>query len=479
MECVVPRLPLHSAVPSASTTDSSTDTGTDSATDVTDVTDGSDGSQTSGRGDLAARTDVRGRGIPAALSLVALSAGAFAIGTTEFASMGVLPDIAGDLGVSIPTAGNAITAYALGVVVGAPTFAVLGAKVARKSMLLALMTAIVVGNLASAMAPNFALLVAARFLSGLPHGAFFGIGALVASSLVPPHRRARAVASMMMGLTIANVVGVPLTTLLGQEFGWRSVYVVVVGIGLLTLVAVHLLVPPVASHDGASARQELSALRRPQVWLTLAVCAIGGGGLFAVYSYITPTLVNVAGYRPAGVAIAIALLGAGMTAGTYVGGRLADWSLLVTLAAGPLCAMVVLLVFTVTAHGAVTAAATLFLLGATTSTSFPALTARLMDVAGDGKAMGATLMHSAVNVANALGAWLGGVVIAAGLGYTAPAVVGAALSLAGLAVLAVSIWLERRATTVSQSVDEVRTSVNATTSQPAPVSAAASRDARQ
>jgi DHA1 family inner membrane transport protein len=387
---------------------------------------------------------VRHRQVPVWVSLLALALGGFAIGTTEFASMGVLPDIATDLGVSIPQAGHAITAYALGVVVGAPTFAVLGARLPRKGLLLCLMAALTVANLASALAPTFPLLVAARFASGFPHGAYFGIGAVVASSLVPRHRRARAVAMTMMGLTVANVVGVPLTTLLGQSLGWRSTYATVVVIGLLTLVAVELLVPRVAAHDGASPRQELSALRRPQVWLTLLVGAVGFGGLFAVYSYITPTLTDVAGFPKAGVAVAIALFGVGMTLGNLIGGRLADWSVVRTLFLSPLAVIAVLLTFTVTAHAVVPAAVTLLMLGVTSAAGIPALTARLLDVSGDGKALAATLNHSALNVANAIGAWLGGLVIAAGLGYTAPAVVGAALSAGGLVVLAVSVALERR-----------------------------------
>lgn len=391
-----------------------------------------------------ATNEVRGRQVPVAVSLLALAVGGFAIGTTEFASMGVLPDIAAALGVTIPQAGHAITAYALGVVVGAPAFAVLGARLPRKGLLLALAASLTIANLASALAPTFSLLVAARFASGLPHGAYFGIGAVVASSLVPPGRRARAVATMMMGLTIANVVGVPLTTLFGQALGWRSTYLTVVVIGLLTLLAVEFAVPRVMAHHDASRRRELSALRLPQVWLTLLLGAVGFGGLFAVYSYITPTLTEVAGFPEAGVPVAIALFGVGMTVGTFVGGRLADWSVLRTLVLAPVATIVVLLAFTVTAHGVVTAAITLLLLGLTSSASLPAITARLLDVSGDGKALAATLNHSALNVANALGAWLGGLVIAAGFGFTAPAVVGALLSAAGLVVLAVSVGLERR-----------------------------------
>jgi DHA1 family inner membrane transport protein len=243
---------------------------------------------------------------------------------------------------------------------------------------------------------------------------------------------------------VANIVGVPLTTLLGQALGWRSTYVTVVAIAVLTVVSVELLVPRVGAAEGASPRRELTALRQPLVWLTLLVGAIGFGGFFAVYSYIAPTLTEVAGYPESRIPVVLALLGIGMTAGTVLGGHLADWSVLRTLVGGPLLTIAVLLSFTVTARGVVTAAVTALLLGTVMSTALPALTTRLLDVAGDGKALAATLNHSALNVANALGAWLGGVVIAAGLGYTAPAVVGAVLSVAGLAVLGVSVAVERR-----------------------------------
>jgi DHA1 family inner membrane transport protein len=392
---------------------------------------------------------VRGRQVPVWVSLLALALGGFAIGTTEFASMGVLPDIAGDLGVTIPTAGHAITAYALGVVIGAPVFAVLGARLPRKRLLLALMAAITVANLASSVAGSFPLLVAARFASGLPHGAYFGIGAVTAASLVPAERRARAVAMTMMGLTVANIVGVPLTTLLGQHLGWRSTYATVVVIGLLTLVAIHLLVPPVAAGHGASPRQELTALRRPQVWLTVLFGSIGFSGLFAVYSYVTPTLTGVTGLHRAAVPLVLAVFGVGMTLGNLIGGRLADWSVLRTLALGSAASIVVLLSFTVTAHAIVPAVVTLFLVPLASGATIPALTARLLDVSHEGKSLAASLNHSALNVGNALGAWLGGLVIAAGYGYTSPALVGAGLAAVGLVVLAGSITLDRRSRSTS------------------------------
>ena len=393
-------------------------------------------------GSAASPTSVVGRRhVPVWASLLALALGGFAIGTTEFATMGVLPDIAGSLAVTIPQAGWAITAYALGVVIGAPLFAVLGARVTRKRLLLGLMAAFTVGNALSVMAQSFPLLVAARFASGLPHGAFFGIGAVVAASLVAPDRRARAVASMMMGLTVANIVGVPASTLLGNAVGWRSTYAVVVVVGAATVLAIALFVPQVHADAGASPRTELGALARPQVWLTLLIGAAGFGGMFAVYSYVTPTLTEVSGYPLAAVPLVLALFGVGMTLGTFVGGRLADRSIDRTIALGLVVVTAIFLLFTVTAHSVIPAALTLFALAAAGSAIIPALQTRLMDVGREGKALAATLNHSALNIANALGAWLGGLVIAAGYGYTAPAVVGAVLAVVGLGVLGVSVAL--------------------------------------
>ena len=382
--------------------------------------------------------------VPVWLALTALAVGGFGIGTTEFATMGVLPEVTGDLGATIPQGGHLVSAYALGVVVGAPVLAVLGARLPRKALLLALLAACTVGNALSALAPSFGTLVLARFASGLPHGAYFGVAALVAASLVPPGRRARAVARVMLGLTVANVVGVPVATLLGQQLGWRSTYWAVTVIFVLAALAVLRAVPETALQDGAGPRQELGALGRPQVWLTLLVGAAGFGGFFAVYSYIAPTLTEVSGFSASGVPVALALFGIGMTIGTELGGRLADWSVVRTLYLGLGSVAVVLAAFTVTAGGVLTAGVSVLLISVTGSLCLPALQTRLMDVAGDAQTLAAAGQHAALNVANALGAWLGGLVIAAGLGYTAPAVVGALLAVVGLAVLTLSVLLERQ-----------------------------------
>jgi DHA1 family inner membrane transport protein len=384
----------------------------------------------------------RHRPVRVRVSLFALALGGFGIGTTEFVTMGVLPEIAGGVGVSIPRAGQLVSVYALGVVVGAPLVAVLGARLPRRTMLVALMAFFTAGNLASALAPGFHTLMAARFASGLPHGAYFGMASVVAASLVPVERRARAVSMMMLGLMVATLVGVPLSTVLGQQLGWRSTYWTVAVIGCLTIVAVLRWVPQVHALPGASPRQELGALRRPQVWLSLLVGAIGFGGFFAVYSYITPTLTEVSGLAKAAVPIALALFGLGMTLGTIVGGRLADRWMLRTMGGGLASFLAMMLLFTLTAHAVVPAVATVFLLGFTGTVMNPALATRLMDVAGEAQSLAASLNHAALNVGNALGAWIGGVVIAAGFGYTSPALAGAGLAVIGLIVIAASGWLD-------------------------------------
>lgn len=397
--------------------------------------------------DRAARTGSRtARRVPAGLVLLALAVGGFCIGTTEFASMGVLPLVTSDLGRSVPEGGRLISAYALGVVVGAPTLAVLGARLPRRALLLLLAVAFTAGNALSALAPGFGSLALARFVTGLPHGAYFGVASLVAASLVPPERRSRAVARAMLGLPVANVVGVPLATLLGQQFGWRSTYWTVAALGLLTVLALAVCLPRAVAAPVASPLGELAALRSPLVWLALLVGAVGFGGFFAVYSYVDPTLRALSGFSEGAVPVALALFGLGMTLGTEVGGRLADRSVSGTVYAGFGSLLVVLLLFTVTVHGAVTAAATVFLIGATGTLALPALQTRLMDVAGDAQTLAAAGNHSALNLANALGAWLGGLVLSAGLGYTAPALVGAALAAGGIAVMLASRRVERRLT---------------------------------
>jgi MFS transporter, DHA1 family, inner membrane transport protein len=377
------------------------------------------------------------------LAVFALALGGFGIGTTEFVAMGLLPDIATSLGITEPTAGHVISAYALGVVVGAPLIAALTARMERKTLLLGLMVVFTVANLASMFAPTYGTLMAARFIAGLPHGAFFGIAALVAAHLMGPQNRAKAVAHVLTGLTVATVLGVPAASWLGQQFGWRSAFALVVAVGLITLAAIWFWLPTMDTMHITSPLTELSALKRVQVWLALLVGMVGFGGMFAVYTYISTTLTGVAGLSRALVPLALMVFGLGMVIGNLVGGKLADSSVVRALYASMTALGIVLALFVFAAHNPWTALAGLFLIGATGASIGPALQTRLMDVAHDAQTLAAALNHSALNIANATGAWIGGVVIAAGLGYTAPAAAGATLAVAGLVILTISVLLQR------------------------------------
>ncbi|KAA0096826.1 MFS transporter [Mycolicibacterium sp. P1-18] len=377
------------------------------------------------------------------LAVMALAIGSFAIGTTEFVAMGLLPDIATSLNITEPIAGHVISAYALGVVVGAPVIASLTAHLPRKALLLGLIALFTLGNLASVLAPSYETLMAARFVSGIPHGAFFGIAALVAAHLMGPKNRAKAVAHVMSGLTVATVLGVPLASFLGQHFGWRSAFGLVVVIGLGTLVAIWHWLPDLKSMHVTSALTELSALRRPQVWLALVLGMVGFGGMFAVYTYVATTLTDVSGLSRGLVPLGLMTFGIGMVVGNLVGGKLADVSVVKALYASLVSLGAMLALFVWLVHNPWTALLGLFLIGASGSAIGPALQTRLMDVAHGAQTLAAALNHSALNIANAAGAWIGGLVIAAGYGYTAPAGAGALLAVAGLVVLTISVLLQR------------------------------------
>lgn len=379
-----------------------------------------------------------------AVTIVALALGGFGIGTTEFVSMGLLPDMATDVGVTIPQAGHVISAYALGVVVGAPVLAALGARLPRRAMLIGLMAAFALGNAASALAPGYPSLVLARFATGLPHGAYFGVAALVAASLVPARKRARAVGWMMLGLSVANVAGVPAATWLGQQMGWRSAYWAVAGIGVLSVLALLLCAPHQPASRHASVRRELTALRTPQVLLTLLVATVGFGGMFATYTYIAPTMTEVAGLSSGTVPVVLALYGVGMVSGNIVGGLAADRAVVPTIFVGMTATAVVLGVFTVAVRNPWTAMVVVVLVGMSGAALVPALQTRLMDVAGQAQTLAASLNHAALNIANALGAWLGGVAIGLGWGFAATGWVGVALAVLGLAVMTASAVRERR-----------------------------------
>ena len=374
----------------------------------------------------------------------ALAVGGFAIGTTEFVTMGLLPDIADGVRVSIPAAGHAISAYALGVVVGAPTIAALAARLPRRALLVGLMAAFGVGNGLTALAPGYASLVLARFVAGLPHGAYFGVASLVAASLVPARLRGRAVSSVMLGLAVATVAGVPAATWLGQHVGWRAAYWAVLVLAIVTIGAVLAVVPSSPAQPGASVRTELGALRRPQVILTVGVGVVGFGGMFAFYSYIAPLATEVAGVSRGAIPVVLLVYGVGGVLGTALAGKLADLALFRTLIGAVVATGLVLAAVALLASAPAGLMVVAFLVSTSASVLAITLQLRLMEVAGEAQMLGAALNHSALNAANALGAWVGGVVIDAGLGYTAPSLVGAVLAAGGLVILAASAALRRR-----------------------------------
>ncbi|WP_424310060.1 MFS transporter, partial [Gordonia sp. (in: high G+C Gram-positive bacteria)] len=388
-----------------------------------------------GRADPAAtETDpARGRGI--GWVIVALALGGFGIGTTEFVAMGLLPNIAADLDITEPTAGHLISAYALGVVVGAPVIAALAARVSRRALLIGLMIAFTVGNALSLVAQTYPTLMAARFVAGLPHGAYFGVASLVAAHLAGPGRRAQAVGQVMMGLSVANVLGVPAATWLGQSLGWRSAMALVVVVGVLTVAALWRVVPDLRDMHTTDPRTELSGLRSSQIWLTLLVGTVGFGGFFAFYTYLNTALTSLGGVAESAVPIALMLFGLGMVTGNYVGGHLADRLGDKAIGIGMAGAAVSLVVFAALVSTGWPAVIVTFFVGCAGSSAIPGLQTRLMDVAHEAQTIAAALNHSALNVANALGAWLGGMVIAQGLGYRAPSLVGAVLAVAGVLLL--------------------------------------------
>lgn len=381
---------------------------------------------------------------PASVLLIelALAVGGFGIGTGEFAIMGLLPDVAASYGVSIPQAGHVISAYAIGVVIGAPVIAALAAKLPRKTLLLMLMSLFALGNALSALAPAFGSFTLMRFITGLPHGAYFGVAALVAASMAPPHRRTRAVGRVMLGLTIATLVGTPLATFLGQMMSWRVAFLLVATFGALTVLLIAIYLPKDAVAEGASIRRELSAFTRLQVWLSFGVAAVGFGGMFSIFSYIAKTTTDTAGLPVSMVAIVLTLFGIGMNVGNILGSRMADYSLKGTIGGMLAINVVMMSVFSLTAHNPVMLCICVFLTGCGFA-ACPAVQTRLMDVAADAQTLAAATNHSAFNIANALGAWLGGLVIAAGYNYGATGYVGAVLSALGLGVFLVSVALEK------------------------------------
>lgn len=370
----------------------------------------------------------------------ALALGGFAIGTTEFATMSLLPLFSRGLGIDEPTAGHVISAYALGVVVGAPLLAVAAARLSRRTLLILLMALFAVGNGASALAPTYETMLVFRFLSGLPHGAYFGIASLVAASLVPPDRRTQAVGNIMLGLTVATIIGVPFANWLGQAIGWRWGFGVVAILALATVLMVLAFVPYDRPEPGADPLRELTALKRPQVWLTLATGAIGFGGLFAVYTYLASTLMEVTDVSASVVPVVLAAFGIGMTLGNLIVPRFADRALMPTAGVLLLWSAIALALYPLATGNIWTISIAVVAIGFGGSLG-TVLQTRLMDVADDAQSLAAALNHSAFNTANALGPWLGGMAIAAGYGWSSTGWVGCALALGGLLFWAISLMM--------------------------------------
>ncbi len=367
--------------------------------------------------------------------LLALSVGAFGIGVTEFAPMGLLPVIAGDLGVSIPAAGLLISAYALGVVLGVPVMTLTTGRVPRRTLLIALAGIFTLGNLLAAVSGSYGMLLAARVLTSFNHGAFFGVGSVVAASLVPPHRQAGAVAAMFMGLTIANVVGVPLATWAGEHLGWRASFWGIAALGGVTMAALRLTLPPLPSTDGGDVAAELRVLIRKPVLGALALTIVGSSAMFTVFTYITPILREATGASLGFVTAMLVTYGLGLTVGNWLGGKFADRSvdrtLIVTLAS----LAAILIAFAMTMTHAAPSAIVIFLWGIASFALVPPLQVRVMDAASDAPNLASSMNIGAFNLGNALGAALGGGVIALDLGYPAVALAGAATSVIGLAAL--------------------------------------------
>ncbi|GAA3641917.1 MFS transporter [Lentzea roselyniae] len=377
------------------------------------------------------------------VALLALAISAFAIGTTEFVIMGLLPEVATDLGVSIPSAGLLISGYALGVVIGAPLLTVLGGRLPRKKMLLALMVLFIAGNLLSAVAETYGVLMSGRVVAALAHGAFFGVGSVVAADLVAPQRKASAIALMFTGLTVANVLGVPMGTALGQELGWRSTFWAVTALGVIGLLGVLFLVPQQERQAG-NLRGELAVFRNPQVWLALLMTALGFAGVFASFTYIAPMMTEVAGFSSGAVTWLLVLFGVGLFAGNLLGGKAADRSVMKSIVIILVVLAAILTAFVFTAHSMPLAAITIVLFGAAGFATVPPLQMRVMQTAEGAPALASAANIAAFNLGNAGGAWLGGLAIGNGLGYTAPNWIGALLAVGGLVVAGVSIALERR-----------------------------------
>jgi DHA1 family inner membrane transport protein len=373
-----------------------------------------------------------------------LTISAFAIGTAEFVIAGLLPDISHDLGVSIPAAGQLVTAYAMGVVVGAPALAIVTSKLRRKTVLLAMLGIFIFGNLLSAIAPTYALLMTARVIAALAHGSLFGVGVVVAADLVAPDRRASAVALMFTGLTVANIAGVPLGTLVGQLYGWRMTFLAITSLGVLSLAAVVVLIPSASDMGAIDVRREFAVARRPQVLLALATTGLGWGCVFVLFTYIVPILEEISGFSPPAVTVILFIIGVGLTIGINIGGKLADRGVMRALI-GMLIALAALsALFTLASHQKVAAVVVIFLWGMAAFGTIPALQTRVLDSAREAPNIASALNAGAFNLGNAGGAFLGGLIIDWGLGLDAVPIGAAMVALAGLAIATLGAGFDRR-----------------------------------
>jgi len=378
------------------------------------------------------------------LPLIALAFAAFGIGTTEYVIMGLLPEVAANLAVSLPSAGMLVTAYALGVTIGSPIIVIAAARVPRKAALMGLVGIFIVGNLMCALAPSYGLLVAARVVTALSHGAFFGIGSVVAAGLVAPNRRAQAIALMFTGLTLANVLGVPLGTALGQFAGWRATFWAVSGIGVAAAAALAICLPASIEMQKTNFVREFSVLKNPQVLMALGVSVFTSASLFSVFTYITPILEGVTGLTPHGVTLVLLLFGLGLTAGSTLGGKLADWRLMPSLLVLLVLVALVQTAFAAVMHSAVASIVAVFVWGVVAFAVIPALQMLVVDRARHAPNLASTLNQSAFNLGNATGAWLGGVAIGAGATLTFLPWIAVAMAAGGLALTFTSVSLERR-----------------------------------
>ncbi|MFJ2469351.1 MFS transporter [Glutamicibacter sp. NPDC087583] len=384
------------------------------------------------------------------LGLIALAIGAFGIGLTEFVIMGLLPDVAADFGVSEAAAGWLISGYALSVVAGALGLTAATVRWPRKPVLVGLLVLFIIGNSLTAMAATYEVAMIGRVIAALCHGAFFGIGAVVAADLVPANKKAGAIAIMFTGLTAANVLGVPFGTLLGQHSGWRSTFWAISGIGIIALIGILVLVPAIKhAAEGISLRKELGAFTSLQVWLSLGVTVLGYGGMFGAFTYIAYTLTEVTGFNGTSVPWLLMLFGAGLFAGNWIGGRMADKSIDRTLLIFISALLVVLVLFGFFASNQIATVIALLLMGGFGFGTVPGLQSRIMQYAGNAPTLASGANIGAFNVGNALGAWAGGLGIAAGLGYTSPIWVGALITLVALVVILLAMGLAKKSSAAS------------------------------